>query len=450
MVWLKLLKQFAGNINQLPPVDFPYQRKFSPLHIIMLHIILCQALAGFLLLSALSIPPASAQSAEQGTGIKQETPAPHRFIAKGSEIFDNKNEAPVFFRGIGYSPYMPKETPLQGAPPGDDDRYQEHLGLMQDMGVDYLHVFPMKMPPKFFSALDKTKMMYGQDIWIWAYEEDFLAEAFLTKTMGDIKAAIDHVYKVGRPDRLVLFSIGDELQADSVVRTDSRHPEVRNFTGKHLQVTNRTPTEIALARLIDGAMEYELSTYGQRHLYCHTSWTHIGPITDRPDIEVPKENAINPDLGDLVCLNIYTYARGVRTSPPGSTTGSSYQGYLEDLAAQSKKPIFVTQVGLSTSPFEPKPWVPGFGGHKVEDVPGDFTAIWQDLRTAKGKEKFCGVSFFELQDEWWKSGEDPTDSSRHEIGDPEEWFGLFEVGADGRLVPKGKIPETLGKLYKMP
>ncbi len=329
-----------------------------------------------------------------GTGISPETPSPPRFVVKGSNLIDLNRNEPVFFRGIGYSPYLSNETPLKGDPPGDDGRYEEHFGLLKDMNVDYLHVFPMKMPPNFFAALDKTEMYYGQDIWIWAYEEDFLAEPFLAKTMEDIKAAIDHVYKVGRPDRLVLFSVGDELQADSVVRTDTRHPEVRSFKGKHLEVSNRTPTEIALARLIDGAMDYELNRYGGRHLYCHTSWTHIGPITDRPDIEVPKENAINPNLGDLVCLNVYTYARGVRTSPPGSVTGTSYQGYLEELAAQSTKPILVTQVGLSTSPFEPKSWVPGFGGHKVEDVPRDFTAIWQDIRTAKGKDKFCGICLF--------------------------------------------------------
>jgi hypothetical protein len=321
---------------------------------------------------------------------------------------------------------------------------------MRDMAINYLHVFPLKMPAQFFAALDKTEMVYGQDIWVWAYAEDFLAEQFLAKTLENIKGVIDHTYKVGRPDRLVLFSIGDELQAEAVVRTDTRHPEVRDYSGKHVQVSNRTPTEIALARLIDGAMEYELTTYGRRHLYCHTSWTHIGPLTDRPDLEVPKENALTPDLGDLVCLNVYTYARGVRTSPPGSVTGTSYQGYLEELAAVTDKPILVTQVGLSTSPFEPKPWVPGFGGHKVEEVPENFIAIWRDLRTAKGKEKFCGIAFFELQDEWWKSGEDPTDSTRHELEDPEEWFGLYAVGKGNRLVPKGKIPETIKNLYNMP
>lgn len=405
-------------------------------------------LLGVAFLSLCGVASTESATNTKTSEISSSTPPPTRFLAKGTQIIDLSKQAPVFLKGIGYSPYLPNETPIYGAAPGDDARYEEHVGLMQKMGVNYLHVFPLFMPPKFFTALDKTNIVYGQDIWIWAYEEDFLAEAFLEKTLKDITAVIDHVYAVGRPDRLVLFSVGDELQAESVVRTDTRHPEVRNYAGKHLKVTNRTPTEIALARLIDQAIEYELSHYGQRHLYCHTSWTHIGPVGDRPDLEVPETSILTPDLGDLTCLNVYTYARGVRTSPPGSVTGTHYQGYLEDLAEQTEKPILVTQVGLSTSPFEPKSWVPGFGGHKVKDVPKDFSAIWQDIRTAKGKEKFCGISFFELQDEWWKSGEDPTDSTRHEREDPEEWFGLYEVGTDHRLVPKGDIPATLGRLYQ--
>ncbi|MFV0437307.1 MAG: hypothetical protein ACK5PS_07950 [Desulfopila sp.] len=395
--------------------------------------------------------PTQAQQTHPGQAktstLASDTPAPRNFVVHDSQIIRRATGQPAFFKGIGYSPYLPGETPLYGDPPGNDQRYREHLGLIQDMGANYLHVFPMMMPANFFTALDATDLVYGQDIWVWPYEEDFLAEPFLAKTLNDIKSVIDHTYQVGRPDRLVLFSIGDELQAASVARTNTLHPNVHDFTGKHIEVKNRTATEIALARLIDGAMDYELSRYGQRHLYCHTSWTHIGPVAARPDLEVAKEDIVTPDLGDLICLNVYTYARGVRTSPPGSVTGSSYQGYLEELADQASRPIFITQVGFSTSPFEPKPWVPGFGGHKVEDVAGDLKAIWRDLHTAKNKEKFAGISFFELNDEWWKSGEDPTDANRHEQEDPEEWFGIYAVGADHRLVPKGELPATLRQLF---
>lgn len=380
--------------------------------------------------------------------ISAKTPEPTRFVVRGRTLLDlHQPEAPLFFRGMGYSPYLPGETPLSGAPLANDNRYAGHLKLLQKLGTSYIHVFPRLVPANFFTALDTTNMVYGQDVFVWPWEPDFLNPGFQERTMKEIKEIIDHTYKVGRPDRLVLFSIGDELQANNIAATNIRHPGRHDFTGKHLRVTGRTAAEVAMARLVDGAMDYELRTYGQRHLYCHTSWTHVGPVADRPDLEVSAENVFLPDMGDLVCMNIYTYANGVRTSPPGSVTGTSYQGYLEQLAAEMTQPILVTQVGLSTSPIAPKPEVPGFGGHKVEDAPKVFKSVWRDIRTAKGKEHFAGMVFFELQDEWWKSGEDPKDSNSHEPGDPEEWFGIYEVDKKHRLTPKGEIPATIRRLF---
>lgn len=392
------------------------------------------------------VPSAGARTATIGA----DTPEPRRFVVRGTELVDGKTGRPAFFRGIGYSPYLPGETPLFGAPPGDDERYAEHFARIRELGANYLHVFPLLMPAGFFEELDKTDLVYGQDIWVMGGAPDFLDPDFQRETIARIKAIIDHTYAVGRPDRLVLFSVGDELLPDAILRTDTRHPGVRDFAGKHVRVTGRTPTEVALAMLIDAAIDYELARYGQRHLYCHTSWTHVGPLADRPDLEVPPQSVLVPDMGDLWCMNVYTYARGVKTSPPGSVTGTPYQGYLEELAAFVSKPVIVTQVGLSTSPIEPKAWVPGFGGHKVEDVPEAFRAIWRDVRTARDGGKYAGLVFFELHDEWWKSGEDATDSTRHEPEDPEEWFGLYTVGADRTLSPKGRIPETLREIFAEP
>jgi hypothetical protein len=404
----------------------------------------------FCLALTLLVAPSS-NCAEKTMALNPDTPQPDRFVVRGTSLVDlKKPEKPVFFRGMGYSPFLPGETPVRGLHPGNDSRYEMHLKLVKEMNVNYLHVFPRFMPPNFFTALDKTNLVYSQDVWVWAYEEDFLAPAFQAKTLGDIKEVIDHTYKVGRPDRLVLFSIGDELQAKCVTSTDARHPEVRDYKGKHLSVTNRTPTEVAMAKLVDAAMDYELTRYGGRHLYCHTSWTHIGPIGDRPDIEVSRESVLVPDMGDLMCLNVYTYANGVRTSKPGSVTGTTYQGYLEQLAKEAKQPILVTQVGLSTSPIEPKSWIPGFGGHKVEDVPKTFRSVWQDIRTAGGKEIFCGLVFFELQDEWWKSAKGPEEAQHQDAEDPEQWFGVYEVRRDHSLVPKGTIPATIKTLFAQP
>jgi len=192
--------------------------------------------------------------------ITRDTPAPTRFVVDGTAIVDRGTEKPVYLRGMGYSPYLIGETPLFGDPPGDDARYAEHLGLVRDLGVNYLHVFPLLMPKGFFTELDKTDLVYGQDIWVMGGAPDFLDPTFQANTITQIKAAIDHTYKVGRPDRLVLFSVGDELHADSIKNTDTRHSEVRDYNGKHIVVANRTPTEVALARLIDAGIDYENRT----------------------------------------------------------------------------------------------------------------------------------------------------------------------------------------------
>nr|WP_320012699.1 hypothetical protein [uncultured Desulfobulbus sp.] len=376
------------------------------------------------------------------------TPSPQRFVVKEQSVVDLQiPERPCFFKGMGYSPFLPGESPVVGQQPGNDDRYSQHLALIEKMQVNYLHVFPRLMPAKFFEALDSTDLVYGQDIWVWAYEEDFLAPAFQEKTLQDIIEVIDHTYKVGRPDRLVLFSIGDELQANCISSTDSRHPDVHSYEGTYLKLSNRTPTEIALASLVDKAMEYEIKTYGQRHLYCHTSWTHVGPIADRPDLEVSQASVLLPDMGDLICLNVYTYANGVKTSAPGSITGTSYQGYLEDLARQMKKPIFVTQVGMANSPIAPRDDIPGFGGNTVKQIGDMFTQVLNDLQTAEGRERFCGISVFEFQDEWWKSAKPPEAARHQDPQDPEQWFGLYGVDLEGKLSPKGNLVERIRKLY---
>ena len=405
---------------------------------------LCCLLLALLLGKALAAQPRPEKSAV----LSPETPEPKRFVVRNNRLIDlKKPDKPVFFKGMGYSPYLPGESPLHNHQPGNDSRYALHLSKMRSLGVNYLHVFPRQMPAGFFTALDQEDLLYGQDIWVSPYESDYLDPSYLDRQTAIIKSVIDHNYAVGRPDRLVLFSIGDELRPASITATNAAHPKVTSFRGKYVQVQHRNPSEVAMAMLIDRALDYELTRYGQRHLYCHTSFTHVGPITDRPDLEVRPEDAMLPDMGDLICLNIYTYANAVRSSGPGRTTKTSYQGYLEQLAWETHKPILIGQVGFSTSPIAPKPEVPGFGGHKVEEVAKHIVQVWRDLRTAQEADQFCGLAFFEWQDEWWKSGETQDDAQHHAPEDPEEWFGIYGLGPEGSLEAKGPIPEAVRQIF---
>ncbi len=404
-----------------------------------------------LLAVTMCLPVAEALASGKTARIHADTLEPRRFVVQGVRLVDRHNgNKPVFFRGMGYSPYLKGETPQQGAGPGNDGRYPGHLSLLKEMGVNYLHVFPLSMPANFFTALDATDLVYGQDIWIDPFTPDLLDKKYLAATLAGIRKVIDHTYAVGRPERLVLFSIGDELQAATVESTNTLHPKVHDYQGKHLSVSGRTASEVALARLIDEAMDYELTRYGQRHLYCHTSWTHIGPLADRPDLDVAREHVLVPDMGDLLCMNIYTYAHGVLSSPPGSVTGTSFQGYLEELAAMSNKPILVSQLGFSTSPIMPKPEVIDYGGQKPERIATVFRSAWKDIRSARLSDHFSGLVFFEFQDEWWKIGWTPHDENQHEPGDPEEWFGIYELGEANRLTPKGDLPAVVRRLFTEP
>jgi hypothetical protein len=107
-------------------------------------------------------------------------------------------------------------------------------------------------------------------------------------------------------------------------------------------------------------------------------------------------------------------------------------------------------VGLSTSPIAPRPDIPGFGGHTEDEVPSVLASVWRDIRTAKGKERFFGMSIFEFQDEWWKSAKGPEAAMHQDAEDPEQWFGVYGVDIKGTLTPKGDIPESIGRLFATP
>lgn len=195
-------------------------------------------------------------------------------------------------------------------------------------------------------------------------------------------------------------------------------------------------------------MSYEEEHYGIKHLYTHTSWTHIGPVADRPDLEVSDDTLFFADFADIICMNVYTYARGVKTSPGGSVTGRPYQGYIEDLIKISHKPVVITQVGLSTSPNAPDSDIPDFGGNSYEKVSSVFSNVWEDIKTASGSSTINGVAWFEFMDEWWKNGEDSNDELSHNDSDPEEWFGMYSVNDDYKsLSAKGSIPGTVKDLF---
>jgi len=44
-------------------------------------------------------------------GISKLTPALQRYVVRGWQIFDVKKQKPLFFKGMGYSPYLSHDPP---------------------------------------------------------------------------------------------------------------------------------------------------------------------------------------------------------------------------------------------------------------------------------------------------------------------------------------------------
>ena len=124
----------------------------------------CLALALLLALPFAACTDAAAPPPVKTSTINADTPEPTRFIVRGRTLVDlQQPDKPLFFRGMGYSPFLPGETPMYGVPPANDNRYPEHLRLLKEMGVNYIHVFPRLLPANFFAALDKTDLVYLDD-----------------------------------------------------------------------------------------------------------------------------------------------------------------------------------------------------------------------------------------------------------------------------------------------
>ena len=79
----------------------------------------------------------SARAAGKTAEMTPQTPEPKRFVVRGNILKDlQKPNTPVFFKGMGYSPFLIGETPLNGADPKDDGRFATHLAMMRELGIN--------------------------------------------------------------------------------------------------------------------------------------------------------------------------------------------------------------------------------------------------------------------------------------------------------------------------
>ncbi len=61
------------------------------------------------------------------------------------------------------------------------------------------------------------------------------------------------------------------------------------------------------------------------------------------------------------------------------------------------------------------------------------------MKSANKKWDFRIELIFELNDEWWKSGDNRTDFTSQEPDVPKEWFAIYSAGDDNQIIPKSDL-----------
>ena len=62
----------------------------------------------------------------------------NNFKVDGTSIVDLATGKTLFLKGIGYSPFFPKETPVWEANLPNDTRYANHLNMIKDLNANFL------------------------------------------------------------------------------------------------------------------------------------------------------------------------------------------------------------------------------------------------------------------------------------------------------------------------
>ena len=337
------------------------------------------------------------------------------FIYRNGERFDLK--------GVVYVPgqpgYLPWEIESMTSLPADViTRIDADLAGIKELGANTVRLWGA---PAYcyeaISALGGLNIL--QTIWFDGHVGDFQNTAFKTQSRSYIRTVVDRVY-AAYPDNnppVVAFLVGNELSDASILSTNQAHPDITSYTGNYFIAENINASEAFIAEMADYLRTYEGETYGRTSLISYANEIRTVHLIDTPFLDFRSQNA-------------YSYAVPFfrPQTLPGSTTGTLYQGWVEELKYMHPGvPLLITETGLSVSPNAVHQGPPNFGyGGNTEAE--QATGILQNLADIQSASiSIAGVTIHEYLDAWWKFGFE--DSLSQDPDDIEEWFGMV------RLVP---------------
>jgi len=210
-----------------------------------------------------------------------------------------KQWEPFFVKGINLGLAVP------GTYPGEyslgKTLYRRWFKQMVEAGFNAVRVYTIQ-PPSFYEALAEINekqdaLALLQGIWMESPQgNDFSSETFLAYTRRQITEAVDALFgNITLPERpgyphgrfthdispLVLGIIfGREWEGCPIGFYNKMKGEAQSaFNGVFLSMTNATPFESWVCRMLDDLLIYEEKTYGVAHAVSTVCWPTLDPLT---------------------------------------------------------------------------------------------------------------------------------------------------------------------------
>jgi hypothetical protein len=339
------------------------------------------------------------------------------FIYKDGERFDLK--------GVVYVPGQPGYLPweiegMTSLPAEVTSRIDTDLAGIKALGANTVRLWGA--PGYCYEAIRAIGgLNILQTIWFDGQVSDFQNTAFKAQSKSYIRTVVDRVYAAYPDDNppVVAFLVGNELSDASILSTNQAHPDISSYTGNYFIAENINASEAFIAEMADYLRTYEGETYVRTSLISYANEIRTVHLIDTPFLDFRSQNA-------------YSYAVPFfrPETLPGSTSGTLYQGWVEELKYMHLDvPLLITETGLSVSPNAVHQGPPnyGYGGNTEAE---QATGILQNLTDIQSASiSIAGVAIHEYLDAWWKFGFE--DSLSQDPDDVEEWFGIVRLVPDG-------------------
>lgn len=301
---------------------------------------------------------------------------------KQFSVYKNGSRQQLYVNGVDIGASIPGYD--KGELPDDPAFYADWLSKIAGMNANTIRVYTL-MPSAFYRALDiynhdhPDRMLYlMQNIAVDAkprggnyLDADYRA-AFAQQTETVIDAMHGHVeikqadgkgtelYANDVSGYVLGYLMDPELSAENVQATDDGNAFFA-FDGDYVTTGGKgTPTENALASLLDKTYAYEQTKYGMQHAAGMVGIPEIESVyqrgyekageADRPTVDFDRLLPTSKAAGGIFsAYNVFPDKPAFQArDSAGKPSYREYGTYVSELITRSEHPVLISEFGLST------------------------------------------------------------------------------------------------------